>query len=119
MTRSSSSSGPESEQETAELALPRHQRWALGRFVRRFPYVHLGIGLGGNGLFIVGAVLYAAGRDGLGVWFFIAGSCGMFAGSLGELLRALGRRRLARFDVDPAHPDERWSQVQSRASSLD
>lgn len=89
--------------------LPRPERLALGAFVRRFPQVHLGIGLLGNALFVIGAVLFVTKKQDVGTWFFLTGSCGMFVGSLGEVMRKLGEHRLARFDVDPAHPDRRWS----------
>ncbi len=40
-----------------DTQLPRRQRWMLGTLVYRFPQVHLGIGLLGNALFVVGAIL--------------------------------------------------------------
>jgi hypothetical protein len=98
--------------------LPRRQRWALGAFVFRFPLVHLGIGIAGNALFLVGTVLFITGNPDIGVWFFLAGSIGMLVGSVGEGLRALGKRRLVRFDVDPKHPDEPWSATDRRSSPL-
>ena len=98
--------------------LPRRQRFALGTFVFRFPVVHLGVGILGNALFLVGTVLFLTGDQDVGVWLFLAGSSGMFLGSLGEGLRVLGKRRLVRFDVDPHHPDEPWSSTQRPSSPI-
>ena len=98
--------------------LPRRQRFALGTFVFRFPLVHLGIGILGNALFLVGTVLFLIQHQDAGVWLFLAGSTGMFLGSLGEGLRVMGKRRLVRFDVDPHHPDEPWSSTQRPSSSI-
>lgn len=78
------------------------ERRGLMAFVRRFPQVHLAIGLLGNGLFITGSLMFLTGHQRLGVYTFLAGSCGMFLGSLGEVLRSLGRRRLrGRHGEDP------------------
>lgn len=95
--------------------MPRPERHALGAFVRRFPQVHLAIGLLGHALFITGSVLFITQHQDVGTWFFLAGSIGMFLGTLGELVRQLGRHRLARYDVDPAQPDARWSRANSQA----
>lgn len=102
----------------APEGLPRPQRFALGTFVFRFPVAHLGIGILGNALFLVGTVLFLTGDQDVGVWLFLVGSIGMFLGSLGEGLRVLGKRRLVRFDVDPHHPDEPWSSTQRPSSPL-
>lgn len=91
--------------------MARPERHALGAFVRRFPRVHLAIGLLGNALFITGSALFITQHQDVGTWFFLAGSIGMFIGTLGELVRQLGRHRLARYDVDPAQPDARWSEA--------
>lgn len=77
--------------------------------MRRFPQVHLLIGLLGNAVFIAGTALFMAQRQDVGVYFFLAGSCGMFLASLGEVLRAAGRRSLAQHDVDPHDPRPPWS----------
>lgn len=99
--------------------LSHRQRWALSALVWRFPHVHLGVGLAGNAMFVAGAVLFVLQHQGIGVWFFLAGSCGMFAGGLGEVARLLGKHRLARFDVDPFDPDLRWSRTRRRPSPLE
>jgi len=99
--------------------LPRRQRWALGAFVFRFPLVHLGIGIAGNALFLVGTVLFLLRQEGVGTWFFLVGSCGMLLGSVGEGLRALGKHRLVRYDVDPRHPDEAWSATGRHSSPME
>ena len=49
---------------TSAPGLPRRQPWARGMFVFRFPLVHLGIGIAGNALFLVGTVLFLARRRG-------------------------------------------------------
>lgn len=95
--------------------MPRPERHALGAFVRRFPQVHLAIGLLGNALFITGSLLFITQHQDAGTWFFLAGSIGMFLGTLGELVRQLSRHRLARYDVDPAQPDARWSDANRQA----
>lgn len=87
--------------------------------MRRFPQVHLGIGLVGNALFMTGSVLFMLKMSTVGVYFFIVGSSGMFLGSLGELLRTHGQRKLWEWDVDPAYPDHRWSVQQSSPSPGD
>lgn len=89
----------------------------LGAFVRRFAQLHLAIGLLGNGVFIVGTVLFMSHRENTGTWFFLVGSCGMFLGSLGEVMRIKGKRRLWRTDTDPVNPAERWSET-GRSSSV-
>jgi YrhK-like protein len=95
------------------------ERRALGVFVRRFPEIHLGIGLVGNAVFLVGTVLFMAGPEAVGIWFFLVGSSGMFLGALGEVLRVQGMRRLWRTDTDPVNPSERWSETGRSASSLE
>jgi hypothetical protein len=94
--------------------LPRAERRGLAAMVRRFPQVHLGIGLLGNALFITGTVLFIVKMESIGLWFFLTGSSGMFLGSLGELLRNVGRRKLREHDVDPWYPDHSWSARKDR-----
>jgi hypothetical protein len=101
------------------MTLSWRQSRALGLFVRRYPQLHLGIGLLGNGVFIIGTLLFMSGREGVGVWFFLVGSCGMFLGTLGEVFRVKGMHRLARTDTDPVRPDHRWSETGRKPSALD
>lgn len=66
------------------------------RFVRRYPLVHLGIGLFGNSTFFVGSVLFFWDRtEPIGVWLFVLGSLGMLLGSLGDVLIRYERRHPA------------------------
>lgn len=67
-------------------------RW-IGSVVRDFPWVHLGLGLLGNMLFVVGSVLFFWGStQTLAIWLFVVGSLGMFVGSLGELFVRIEKR---------------------------
>lgn len=83
---------------------------SIAAFVRNYPYLHQGIGLLGNALFVVGTVLFLTSDQDVGRYFFLAGSSGMFVGSLGEILRAEGRKTLKKHDVDPQYPHHRWSE---------
>lgn len=85
----------------------------------RFPQLHLGIGILGNALFIVGSVLFMRRQEDVGIWFFVVGSSGMLLGSLGEALRIMGKHRLAQADTDPVNPDERWSETGRPSSPID
>ncbi|MCQ0989840.1 YrhK family protein [Jiella marina] len=63
--------------------------------VRDYSWIHLGIGLFGNFCFVVGSVLFFKTFESLytlAVWLFVAGSTGMFLGSLGELAKSLYER---------------------------
>ena len=99
--------------------LSRRQSKALGTFVRRYPQAHLYVGLAGNAFFMTGAILFLAGAEPVGTWFFLSGSTGMFLATFGELLRARGKHRLQRTDTDPVAPELRWSNTGSRSSTLD
>lgn len=69
-------------------------RW-LGTLLREFPWLHLGIGLFGNAMFVVGSVLFFyQSVMTLAIWLFVIGSLGMFLGSAGELLVRIEKRRL-------------------------
>lgn len=70
------------------------RRRTLETFVHRFPTVHVSLGMIGNALFVVGSLLFVTGSQDLGAYLFVAGSCGMFLGSLGEAVRRMTRRRL-------------------------
>jgi hypothetical protein len=66
---------------------PANRRQRASRFVRDFPWIHLGIGLVGNLAFVVGSVMFF--YDGLAtaaIWVFVVASAGMFVGSVGELV---------------------------------
>lgn len=84
--RDSSGRGPES-------------RW-IGAALRDFPWVHLGLGLMGNTMFVVGSVMFFwESVKTLAIWFFVLGSLGMLLGSVGELLVRVEKRR--RGDDEP------------------
>lgn len=86
----------------------------LTRFIKtlvhEYGWIHLGIGLAGNGLFIIGSILFLPDWDAarlpffagltewqtVGVWLFIIGATLMFVGSLGELLVSIYSRRKER-----------------------
>lgn len=70
-----------------------HRRW-IGTALREFPWVHLGLGLVGNTLFVIGSVMFFwASVKTLAIWLFVFGSLGMLLGSVGELLVRLEKRR--------------------------
>ena len=93
---------------------------ALGIFVRRYPQLHLGIGLVGNGVFLLGTILFMFKKyEELGLWFFLVGTGGMFLGSLGEILRIKGKRRLWQADTDPVDPHAKWSETGRSSSALE
>ena len=69
------------------------RRW-IGTALRDFPWVHLGLGLTGNMLFVVGSVMFFwASVKALAIWLFVLGSLGMLLGSVGELLVRVEKRR--------------------------
>lgn len=52
-----------------------------------YRYIHLGIGLFGNAMFVAGSVLFLerfSQWHHLAVWLFILGSAGMFVGAMGK-----------------------------------
>ena len=68
-------------------------RW-FGTVLREFPWIHLGLGLFGNTLFVVGSVMFFwSSVKTLAIWLFVFGSLGMLIGSVGELLVRIERRR--------------------------
>lgn len=72
---------------------PSSRRW-VGTVLREFPWVHLGIGLVGNALFVVGSVLFFwESVMTLAIWVFVIGSLGMFLGSVGEILVRVEKHR--------------------------
>lgn len=69
------------------------RRW-MGTALRDFPWVHLGLGLVGNTLFVIGSVMFFwSSVKTLAIWLFVFGSLGMFLGSVGELLVRIEKRR--------------------------
>lgn len=69
------------------------RRW-IGAVLRAFPWVHLGLGLLGNTLFVVGSVMFFwESVKTLAIWLFVLGSLGMLLGSCGELLVRVEKRR--------------------------
>ncbi|MCB1884409.1 MAG: YrhK family protein [Geminicoccaceae bacterium] len=76
------------------------RRWATGAsrpvflLVEDYQWVHLGIGILGNCLFLTGSFLFMSeSTKGVAVYFFIAGSTGMLIGSVGSAIVKLARRR--------------------------
>ena len=60
--------------------------------VADFGWIHRGIGVTGNLLFVIGSVLFLPHFDAeqtIGVWMFIAGSALMFVGALGDFILRL------------------------------
>jgi len=65
-----------------------------GAALHDFPWVHLGLGLGGNTLFFVGSIMFFfESVKTLAIWLFVIGSLGMLLASIGELLVRIERRR--------------------------
>src|SRR6476660_4599808 len=70
-----------------------HRSW-IGTTLRDFPWVHLGLGLIGNTLFVVGSVMFFWDSvKTLAIWLFVLGSLGMLIGSVGELLVRVEKHR--------------------------
>lgn len=68
-----------------ERHVTRSRDRVLQKFVRKYSWIHLGLGLTGNILFVIGSSLMLAERTRqLAIWFFLAGSIGMLLGRLGE-----------------------------------
>lgn len=64
----------------------------LRTLVKDYFYIHLGIGLVGNLLFVLGSILFFKTFEAwytVAVWLFVAGSSGMFLGSLGRLFKTI------------------------------
>ncbi|MAX00852.1 MAG: hypothetical protein CMN72_14675, partial [Sphingomonas sp.] len=55
--------------------------------IRDYPYIHLGLGLIGNAMFLIGSILFFREFDAwyhVAVWLFVLGSAGMLIGALGK-----------------------------------
>ncbi|WP_206453331.1 YrhK family protein [Aurantimonas marina] len=64
----------------------------LRTLVNDYFYIHLGIGLAGNLLFVIGSILFFKAFEAwytVAVWMFVGGSSGMFLGSLGQLFKTI------------------------------
>lgn len=66
-----------------------HLQRFLKILVQDYGWIHLLIGVCGNGLFFVGSILFLPQFEPyktLGVWLFIIGSCFMLVGAIGQFL---------------------------------
>ena len=76
-------------------ALNTGEHWAQ-LLTRKFPYIHIAIGLGGNLLFVAGSILFHPSLGGNSVvagYLFIAGSTMMFVGAVGRGMKTMFERR--------------------------
>lgn len=86
-------SSTRSQEAAPESTEEKKRRW-IGATLRNFPWVHLGLGLLGNGAFVVGSVFFLfESLKTAGVWLFVVGSLGMLVGSVGQLLVSIERKR--------------------------
>lgn len=70
--------------------LRRRERAWLEMVVTDYQFIHLGIGIVGNALFVVGSVLFFPRFESLvtvAVWFFVVGSSLMLCGAIGEVAK--------------------------------
>ena len=75
--------------------LEEGKRWWLGRRLRGFPWLHVGVGLLGNLLFFIGSIMFLSEHWMIfGTWLFIIGSFGMLVGSIGEILVRIDKRHV-------------------------
>ena len=64
----------------------------LKALVTDYQYIHLGIGIMGNAMFLIGSILFFESFEAwrtLAVWLFVLGSAGMLTGSLGKAAQLL------------------------------
>lgn len=73
----------------------RPERGRIRQFVDDYPYVHLGLTVLGNAVFVVGSALFLVEMRTPGTWAFLLGSAAMLLGSIGTLLRWQGQRELS------------------------
>lgn len=73
----------------------------LRHVIERFPMVHATIGLAGNGMFILGSLMFTelVGSRAFGVGLFVAGSSLMFIGALGDWLLRCWNYEPRRLDI--------------------
>ncbi|GGD66447.1 YrhK family protein [Croceicoccus mobilis] len=67
----------------------------LRTLIHDYGWIHLGLGLVGNALFVIGSVLFLPAFDAwkvLGVWLFILGSTLMLIGAIGSFLVKITKR---------------------------
>lgn len=70
--------------------LPTRLRAEVERMAEEMAWFHKTIGVLGNTLLLVGALLFLSeGTQAAGTWFFVAGSLGMLLRSLGDLVITL------------------------------
>lgn len=65
-------------------------------FVKDYPLIHLGLGLIGNTLFVIGSILFLerfSAWHHVAVVIFIVGSLGMLLGAIGKALTDLDKAR--------------------------
>ncbi|MGW8066549.1 YrhK family protein [Streptomyces ziwulingensis] len=75
--------------------LPRLERYLL----QDFPFIHVIIGLFGNTAFLAGSVCFLfPPLERVALWLFVAGSLGMFVGTVGEVFVRHARRSRGRTD---------------------
>ena len=70
--------------------LPTRLRARAERAAEEMAWFHKTIGVAGNTLLLVGALLFLSeGTQAVGTWFFVGGSLGMLLRSLGDLVITL------------------------------
>ena len=86
-----------------------HRHW-LKVLVQDFSYIHIGLGLLGNTVFVAGAVFFLS--EGLpqevGSWLFLTGSIGMLLGSIGSALVKFWERQPSERSTLAEAASRRW-----------
>jgi len=60
---------------------------AFRLLVRDYRWIHTGIGLLGNGAFLIGSIFFLwESLKPAGIWLFIIGAAGMLVGSIGDAI---------------------------------
>lgn len=76
---------------------------AIRTLVQDFGWIHTGLGLFGNFIFVVGSVFFLPAFEAwktLGVWLFIVGAAFMFVGALGNMMVKI-------YEAGAEHPGNR------------